>query len=70
MFLYIQQTIRSRRDSNTSEISLSVESALECFDFLNAECDDDFADDNTEVNEFFLIFVILYYYLKFCSYIV
>ncbi|KAB7506933.1 Protein FAM65A [Armadillidium nasatum] len=39
---------RSRRDSNTSEISLSVESALECFDFLNAECDDDFADDNPE----------------------
>ncbi|KAK8744245.1 hypothetical protein OTU49_001081 [Cherax quadricarinatus] len=37
---------RSRRDSNTSEISLSVESALECFDFLNAECDDDFDDDN------------------------
>ncbi|XP_066971369.1 rho family-interacting cell polarization regulator 2-like isoform X7 [Macrobrachium rosenbergii] len=39
---------RSRRDSNTSEISLSVESALECFDFLNAECDDDFEDDNPD----------------------
>ncbi|KAK7086443.1 Family with sequence similarity 65 member [Halocaridina rubra] len=42
---------RSRRDSNTSEISLSVESALECFDFLNAECDDDFEDDNADACE-------------------
>lgn len=42
---------RSRRDSNTSEISLSVESALECFDFLNAECDDDFEDDNPDACE-------------------
>lgn len=44
----ICKNCRSRRDSNTSEISLSVESALECFDFLNAECDDDFDDDSVE----------------------
>ncbi|XP_071514839.1 rho family-interacting cell polarization regulator 2-like isoform X4 [Panulirus ornatus] len=36
----------SRRDSNASEISLLVESALECFDFLSAECDD--FDDNPD----------------------
>ncbi|XP_050722847.1 rho family-interacting cell polarization regulator 2-like isoform X5 [Eriocheir sinensis] len=42
---------RSRRDSNTSEISLSVESALECFDFLNAVCDDDFEDDHPDACE-------------------
>ncbi|KAK3874651.1 hypothetical protein Pcinc_020431 [Petrolisthes cinctipes] len=36
----------SRRNSTTSEISLMVESALECFDFLSAEYDDDeFGDD-------------------------
>nr|XP_053628183.1 rho family-interacting cell polarization regulator 1-like isoform X2 [Cherax quadricarinatus] len=37
----------SRRESNASEISLLVESALECFDFLSAEYDDDF-DDNPD----------------------
>ena len=50
MILPSFQSCRSRRDSNTSEISLSVESALECFDFLNAECDDDFEDDNPDVS--------------------
>ncbi|KAG7172292.1 Rho family-interacting cell polarization regulator 2-like, partial [Homarus americanus] len=42
------RTCCSRRDSNASEISLLVESALECFDFLSAEYDDDFDDDNPE----------------------
>lgn len=41
---YTLQNCCSRRDSNASEISLLVESALECFDFLSAECDDDFDD--------------------------
>ncbi|XP_076050290.1 rho family-interacting cell polarization regulator 2-like isoform X2 [Oratosquilla oratoria] len=42
---------QSRRDSDTSEISLSVESALECFDFLNAECDEEPEEDQSQIVE-------------------
>ena len=46
------QTCSSRRGSSASDISLLVESALECFDFLSAECDDidddDHGDDDDE----------------------
>ncbi|MPC30717.1 Protein FAM65B [Portunus trituberculatus] len=46
-------TCSSRRGSSASDISLLVESALECFDFLSAECDDiddddDHGDDDDE----------------------
>ncbi|XP_045113382.1 rho family-interacting cell polarization regulator 2-like isoform X3 [Portunus trituberculatus] len=47
------RTCSSRRGSSASDISLLVESALECFDFLSAECDDiddddDHGDDDDE----------------------
>lgn len=40
------QNCSSRRESSASDISLLVESALECFDFLSAECDDIDDDDD------------------------
>ena len=45
------QNCSSRRGSSASDISLLVESALECFDFLSAECDD--IDDDDDDDEYY-----------------